>query len=217
MSEKKRIGLLGGAFNPIHYAHLRIAEEAREACGLDRVMFIPTGDPPHKTLAGDVSFDKRCRMVMEAIMDNPCFELSEVEGNRPGKSYSIDTIEYYRGSVLRDELFFIIGGDSFKEIGSWYRYQDIFRQCNLVVVGRPGFSLETPLELLPVAIRHEFRYTAATHRLEHEAGTQVHLLSGCPMDISSSAVRLRAAAGRSLRYLVPPGVEEYIQRQGTYN
>jgi len=112
-----KIGLMGGTFNPIHRAHLRIAEEARDLCGLDRVLFIPAADPPHKPLAGDVSFAVRCEMVRLAIAGNPAFELSEVEGEREGKSYSIDTIGFFHTQRPDDQLFFIIGSDSFFEIG----------------------------------------------------------------------------------------------------
>ena len=136
-----KTGLMGGSFNPIHHAHLRIAEEAQRACRLERVIFIPAADPPHKTLAGDVPFEQRCRMVQLAIAGKPGFEISTIEGLRSGKSYSIDTIRILRGLYPQDELFFIIGGDSFLEIGTWHRYADIFRSCNLIVVERPGCQI----------------------------------------------------------------------------
>jgi len=212
-----KIGLMGGTFNPVHLAHLRIAEEAREACGLDRVLFIPAADPPHKPLAGQVSFSQRCCMVALAIAGNPCFELSDIEGNRPGKSYSIDTIRALRAEHPDDELHFIIGGDSFLEIGLWYRYDDILRSCSLIVVERPGSPISDPLAALPVAIRSEFRYTAASRALAHQSGTGIRLLSGCPLDISSSAIRSLVEQGRSITYLVPPAVEAYITEQGIYH
>ena len=133
-----RIGLLGGSFNPVHNAHLRIAGEAQAACGLDRVIFIPAADPPHKPVAGGVSFEHRAKMVGMAIAGRPDFEMSTVEAEREGKSYSIDTIRTFRERFPEDELFFIIGGDSFLEIGTWHRYDDILRSCTLIVVERPG-------------------------------------------------------------------------------
>jgi nicotinate-nucleotide adenylyltransferase len=210
------IGLMGGTFNPVHLAHLRIAEEARDLCGLDRVLFIPAADPPHKPLAGDVSFAVRCKMVRLAIADNPAFELSDIEGQREGKSYSIDTIGFFRAQRPDDQLFFIIGSDSFFEIGLWHRYAEIFRLCSLIVVERPGRTVEDPLEALPVAIRGEFSYTNAPRRLQHASGHLVHILKGRPMDISSTGIRSLVAAGSSITSLVPPAVEAYIKSQRIY-
>lgn len=212
-----RIGLMGGTFNPVHLAHLRIAEEARQACALDRVVFIPAGDPPHKPLAGEVSFARRSRMVGLAISGNPFFELSEIEGNRAGKSYSIDTIQAFRERCPQDELHFIIGSDSFLEIGLWHCFREIFASCNLIVVERPGKQISDPALALPVAIRAEFSYTPGARRLDHCAGTSVRFLSGCPLDISSSEIRALAASGRSIANLVPPQVAAYITEQRIYD
>jgi nicotinate-nucleotide adenylyltransferase len=210
------IGLMGGTFNPIHLAHLRIAEEARDLCGLDRVLFIPAADPPHKPLAGEVSFARRCEMVRLAIAGNPVFELSEVEGEREGKSYSIDTLGYFHSQRPDDRLYFIIGSDSFFEIGLWHRYAEIFRLCSLIVVERPGRPVVDPLEALPVAIRGEFSYTDAPDRLQHASGQQVYILKGRLLDISSTVIRSLAAAGSSITRLVPPAVEAYIKSQRIY-
>lgn len=210
------IGLMGGTFNPVHRAHLRIAEEARVLCGLDRVLFIPAADPPHKPLAGDISFAARCEMVKLAIAGNPGFELSDIEGQREGKSYSIDTIGYFHTQRPDDKLFFIIGSDSFSEIGLWHRYAEIFRLCNLIVVERPGSSVADPLEALPVAIRGEFSYTGTPRRLQHVSGHLVQILKGCPLDISSTGIRNMVAAGSSITRLVPPAVEAYIKDQRIY-
>jgi len=211
-----KIGLMGGTFNPVHLAHLRIAEESRELCALDRIVFIPAADPPHKPLAGDVSFAQRCEMVRLAITGNPVFELSDVEGRRGGKSYSIDTISHYCARHPDDELFFIIGSDSFLEIGLWHRYAEIFRLCSLIVIERPGRPAGDPLSALPVAIRGEFGYTCLPNMLQHESGRTVHILRGRPLDISSTGIRNRVAAGRPITGLVPPAVEAYIKNQRIY-
>ena len=118
-----KIGLLGGSFNPVHNAHLRIADGAKLACGLERVIFIPAADPPHKILVGDVSFAQRAQMVRLAIAGRADFELSSLEEERGGKSYSIDTIAEFRNQRPDSEIYFIIGGDSFLDIGTWHRYQ----------------------------------------------------------------------------------------------
>jgi nicotinate-nucleotide adenylyltransferase len=211
-----RIGLMGGTFNPIHLAHLRIAEEAREMCSLDRVVFIPAADPPHKPLAGEVPFLQRCRMVSLAIIGNPGFEISEIEGQRAGKSYSIDTINHFRAEYPDAGLFFIIGSDSFLEIGLWYRYAEIFRTCSLIVIERPGCPVMDPPAALPDAIRAEFSYNVASRELTHQSGERVQFLSGSLLDISSSTIRHLVAAGRSITYLVPPAVEAYIKEQRMY-
>jgi len=208
---------MGGTFNPVHNAHLRIAGQARIACKLDRVIFIPAADPPHKKLAGDVPFALRCRMVRLAIDGNLFFELSELEGERSGKSYSIDTLRIIREQMPNDELFFIIGGDSFLELGLWHRYADIFRSCNLIVFERPGCIIEDPPGALPVAIRGEFSYDTGSRRLLHDSGHVVHFVPDDPQDISSTEIRRLSAAGMNIDNLVPPAVAAYISQQRIYN
>lgn len=211
-----KIGLMGGTFNPIHSAHLRIAEEARELCGLDRIFFIPAADPPHKPLAGETPFSRRCEMVRLAVADNPAFELSDIEGHRAGKSYSIDTLTVFKEKFPGASLFFIIGSDSFLEIGSWHRYADIFQVCSLIVVERPGFPAVRQIETLPVAIQSDFSYTPAAQSVRHVSGQSVFFLRGCPLEISSTTIRHLIAAGRSITYLVPLAVESYIKDQRIY-
>jgi len=155
-------------------------------------------------------------MVRLAIAGHPTFELSDIEGKRKGKSYSVDTIGFIRTQRPADELFFIIGSDSFFEIGLWHRYAEIFRLCSLIVVERPGRPVENPLEALPVAIRGEFSYTEAPPRLQHASGHCVHILRGRPLGISSTVIRSLVAAGRSISHLVPPAVEAYIKNQRIY-
>ncbi len=212
-----KIGLMGGTFNPVHLAHLRIAEEARELCALDRVVFIPAADPPHKPLAGEVPFSCRYEMVRLAIAGNPTFELSDMEGRRAGKSYSIDTISHFHDEHPEDDLYFIIGSDSFLEIGQWHRFAEIFRSCNLIVVERPGCPVTDPSSALPVAIKREFSYNAASRALEHISGNRVHFLQGCLLDISSTEIRQLASKGHSITYLVPRDVETYIKDKRIYN
>jgi len=212
-----RIGLMGGTFNPIHLAHLRIAEEAKEACALDRVLFVPAADPPHKPLADEVPFAQRVEMVRFAITGNPCFDISDIEGLRNGKSYSIDTIAHFRKVHKGDRFFFIIGSDSFLEIGQWRQFDQIFRSCSLIVVERPNCKVTEPLASLPAAIKDEFSYDEKSRCLRHQTGEHVHFLSGCLLDISSSEIRRLAAVGRSITYLVPAQVDQYIKEQRIYS
>ncbi len=211
-----KIGILGGTFNPIHNAHLRIAEEVRDRFDLERVMFVPASSPPHKPLAGELSFDVRYRMVQLAIADNPAFTISDMEGRRGGKSYSIDTLKALHSAFPHDEFFFIVGSDSFLDIGSWREYAAIFNLCNVVVVERPGAAVVALDAALPVAIAGEFCYYAAEKRLSHRSGYSVYSIEGTLLDISSSDIRGLARLGRSIRYLVPQTVEQYIKEQRIY-
>lgn len=212
-----RIGLLGGSFNPIHNAHLRIAEEAQHACRLDKVLFIPAADPPHKPLAGDVSFENRSTMVRMAIAGRPDFEMSTIEAERGGKSYSIDTIRIFLERLPGDDLFFIIGGDSFLEIGSWHRYAEIFRTCNLIVVERPGCAVVNPIDALPDAVRGEFTIDGETGLLTHQSGSTIYFITGSPLELSSTEIRRLAAAGADITRYVPPDVAAYISQQRIYH
>ena len=210
------LGIIGGTFNPIHIAHLRIAEEVRDRLGLDRVVFMPAAAPPHKPLAGELSFGRRYAMVALAVADNPAFSVSDLEGKRGGTSYSIHTLTELRQLHPEDELFFIIGSDSFLEIASWYRYAELFACCNIVVVERPGGRIDDLTAALPAAIAGEFESHQAGERLIHRSGFFVHYLSGIPLAISSSAIRELAHGGHSLRYLVPDAVARYITEQRIY-
>jgi nicotinate-nucleotide adenylyltransferase len=211
-----KIGILGGTFNPIHNAHLRIAEEVRERFDLARVVFVPTATPPHKPLAGDLPFAVRCEMVRCAIAGAPGFELSDIEGRRGGTSYSIDTLHSLRSTHPDDEYFFIIGSDSFLEFGTWHKYAAIFSLCNIVVVERPGGAVAALDKALPAAVAGEFQYFGVERRLAHHSGYSIYYLAGVPLAISSSAIREMARLGRSIRYLVPDAVAHYIKEQRLY-
>jgi nicotinate-nucleotide adenylyltransferase len=211
-----KIGILGGTFNPIHNAHLRVAETTRDRLCLDRIMFIPAATPPHKPLDGEISFEHRRNMVELAIADNPHFTLSDIEQRRGGTSYTIETLRELRLSSPADEFFFIIGSDSFQEISSWYSVADIFSIANIVVVERPEAILSDLISPLPVAIRSEFCYLHNEMRLTHQSGFSVFYLPDTPLAISSSAVRQLIREGRSIRYLVPDRVASYIHEKRIY-
>lgn len=211
-----KTGILGGTFNPIHLAHLRIAEEVREACLLDRVMFIPAATPPHKPLADEISFSHRLAMVEMAIKSNPTFAVSDLEGQRPGKSYSVRSLELLREANPKDSFYFIIGMDSYQELSSWKDYERLFELTNLVVSTRPGSPKGDLLKLLPVVIQNEFCYDDSPNTLLHHSGNRVILLEETFLDISSTQLRKLISEERSVRYLISEGVEEYIYRHGLY-
>jgi nicotinate-nucleotide adenylyltransferase len=211
-----RIGILGGTFNPIHIAHLRIAEDVRERFDLARVVFVPAATPPHKPLAGDLPFTVRYRMVELAIAGNPFFTISDIEGKREGKSYSIDTIHTFIKEYPGDELFFVIGSDSFLDIGTWYRHEAIFSLCNIIVVERPASVVLSLRSSMPLNLLHQFSPGESEDRLVHSSGHSVHYMKGVPLNISSSAIRALAENGQSIRYLVPDRVEQYIKDNRLY-
>lgn len=211
-----KTGILGGTFNPIHLAHLRIAEAAQQKFRLDRVLFIPAADPPHKAIAGEVSFAHRLAMVERAIRAYPSFEASDLESRRSGKSFSVDTLEILQRQDPDGERFFIIGLDSYREIASWKEFQRLFELCHLVVTTRPGVILDNPLEPLPVAIRGDFCYHRKTGKITHKSGNYVFFLADIRIDISSTQVRQRLLAGQPVRQLVPATVADYIEEHGLY-
>ncbi|MBN2427361.1 MAG: nicotinate-nucleotide adenylyltransferase [Deltaproteobacteria bacterium] len=212
-----KIGILGGTFNPIHLAHLRIAEEAREVCGLDRVLFIPTSTPPHKATAGDVPFRDRHAMALLATENNPSFAVTDLENRRPGKSYSIDSLNILQGENPQACFYFILGMDSFLDIHTWKDFRGLFRLANFVTVARPGFSPPTsPRELLPVAVREEFCYDTESATMVHKSGNRLIFLQETRLDISSTRIRQLVAEKRSIKYLVTPAVEDYILKHGLY-
>ena len=197
-----RIGILGGTFDPVHLGHLLIAEESRIKLGLDRVLFIPAGRPWLKEGQPLTESSHRVRMVELAIASNPHFQVRLNEVNRPGLTYTVDTLEELRGELpVETELFFILGLDAFENFHQWKEPDRILELCCLVVVSRPGYGGEERDELLA-------RY--------REHGGRICLLPVHSVDFSASEIRRRAAAGISFRYQVPEAVEEYIGEYGLY-
>lgn len=213
-----RLGLLGGTFNPIHLGHLRGVEEARETFNLEKVYFIPAAIPPHKNERIEVSPTHRLEMVRLAIEGNPAFQASDVELSRQGKSYSVETIRYFRNQYPGADLFFIVGMDSFVEVTTWKRYQDLFSLCHFVVLSRPGTKRCRLTNLTPQQFWASFhRGKDANQWIHGPSGLSTHFLDRPLMDISSREIRERLRAGRSVRYMMEEKVEAYISRNGFYS
>jgi len=210
-----RVGLLGGTFNPIHNGHLHIADEVRKSCQLDQVWFVPTWQPPHKEVAADVSFTQRLSMVAAAVADHPEFVACDVEGQRGGTSFSVDTLMQLRRQYPYHEFFFIMGLDSFREISLWHRYQELFELAHIVVTARPGFA-GTLQELLPVAIADRFCYDSQSKKLRFDKGFSLMLVDHTSYDISSTQIRQWVAQQRSIEGVVPPAVNSYIATHQLY-
>ena len=211
-----KIGLFGGTFDPIHWGHLRSAEEVREAFRLDRIHFIPAAVPPLKRKAATTPALDRLAMVRRAIAGNPAFAVSDVELRRPGKSFSIDTLRYFRRRRPKDALYFILGMDAFHDIGMWKDFQELFSLSHFIITSRPDCGELFKLGDIPVAARKLFCYDLQKNAYRHRSGTRLHYFKLTDIAISASDIRFRVKAGKSIRYLVPPAVERYIRRRGLY-
>jgi nicotinate-nucleotide adenylyltransferase len=213
----KKIGLFGGTFNPIHLGHLRSAEEICESCDLGRVIFIPSSSPPHKNKEELLPAPLRVEMVRLAIADNRRFSLSEVELQRPGKSYSVETIGYFRQQFGADaKLYFILGLDAFLEINTWKEYSALFSLCHFIVMTRPGFEKNFSPEYLPVELAASFCYDTQKGGYAHCSGFFVFPKEITALDISSTKIRENVQRGHSVKYLLPPSVEAFIYKNKLY-
>lgn len=217
---RRRIGLLGGTFNPVHMGHLRAAEEVREALDLDRVLFIPSAVPPHKqadALDPIADADRRFEWVARATADQKRFEVDRIEVDRPGPSYLVDTLMALREREQGSTIVFIVGEDAFSEMGDWRAPERLFELADYAVMTRPPGQVRDLSACIPEVVRDAFDFSdagrAATHR---EAGTRIHLVPITALDISSSEIRRSLREGRSIRYLVPESIREEIESSGVY-
>ena len=195
-------GILGGTFDPIHFGHLVLAEKSREACGLDKVIFVPASIPPHKI--GEVSTlaEDRLTMVRLAIQDHPQFQVSAVEIERLGPSYSIDTIRELKRQGHGDEAFLIMGFDSLLELYSWKNYEQILKEAKIITAFRPGYPVLQYAEEWP-------QFLQPYH-------SQIKVLEAPLLDISATWLRVEMMYSRSIRYLVPDAVRDYIYQKRLY-
>ena len=206
-----RLGLFGGTFNPIHYGHLRSAEEVAEVLGLTRVWFIPAAVPPHKPTPEMTPYAVRYEMTRLAVGDHPVMEVSDIEGRRPGRSYSIETLRQIRREVGPSwELYFILGLDAILEISTWKDYSELFNLCNFVVLDRPGYDRSRLQEVLTREVHPDFQPLKTGAGFRHPSGYQVIFLETTLLDISATGIRRLVRQGRSIRYLLPEAVRRYI-------
>jgi nicotinate-nucleotide adenylyltransferase len=188
-----RLGLMGGTFDPPHYGHLVIAEEARLVFGLDRVDFVTSADPPHKQGREISPAEHRYAMTLLSVASNPFFRVSRREIERSGPSYSVDTLREYGREWPGAELFFITGADAILEILTWHRADEAVRLCTFIAATRPGYDLSRMERVLPP------EYLA-----------RIRTVSVPGIEISSTDIRERLRQGQSIRYLVAEPVEQYI-------
>ncbi len=211
----RKIGILGGTFNPIHFGHLRMAQEMAEALNLDEVRFIASANPPHKT-APEVSAEQRAKMVQLAIADNPIFKLDTRELNRDGASYTIDTLISLQEELGADAaLCLIMGSDAFVHLNTWHRWQALIDYCHIILVLRPTSTAQPKLtEELSVLLHNH--YTEDISDLSAESAGFIHMQKITALDISATNIRTQLKAGDSPRYLMPDSVLEYIKNHGLY-
>jgi nicotinate-nucleotide adenylyltransferase len=203
------IALFGGTFNPIHNGHLLIAEEVRTKYNLDKVVFIPSYQPPHKE-APDLA-DPAQRMIMAHLgtVNNPCYEVSPVELDRGGKSYTVDTLRHFK-QVYGDgvQMYFIIGADMLMELTTWKNIDEVLRMCRFIAVNRPGYDIAKILN---------YRFIATDGvNLSEDLFENILTEDVARIDISSTQIRQRVKEWKSIKYLVPEPVEQYIHNQQLY-
>ncbi len=191
-----RVGVFGGSFDPVHFGHLFLAEYCREACGLDRVLFVPAGQPPHKAESTLTAGQHRLAMLELAVSDNPGFEVTDLELQREGPSYTVDTLAELSQAAPGDEFFLLMGADMLQDFPNWREPQRICELAKLAVVARDGL---TPLDwsvldnVIPAELSDEFLSVQMPR-----------------LDISSTEIRARVLSGQSIRYRTPDAVIAYI-------
>lgn len=196
----KKIGLFGGTFDPIHCGHIALARRVLETFSLDEIIFIPAGTPPHKRSEGVTDSNHRFSMVKKAISGESRFSVSDFEINRNEPNYSYITIGYFKERYPDDEIFFIIGGDSFRDLPLWKNYETLLSMCSFIVVSRAGVAPESYFE----------KYSGC------ELPPRVFFLKDFLYDVSSTEIRDRIAEGQEISSLMPSGVSEYIKTNKLY-
>lgn len=208
-----KIGILGGTFDPVHLGHLQLAESALNECGLDRVLFIPAALPPHKEGSAVTSFTHRAAMLLLASKMNKSFDCDLIEAQLPKPSYTIDTmlqLQKKYGDGVR--LFFILGADAFLEIASWKDYRTLLNLLTVVISLREGASNNRLIQLLE-DLEYELQGSNCYRKV---SGQEVCILESIPAAVSSSSIRVMVRRRESIRHIVPPEVEQYIQKHLLY-
>ncbi|MGD6841259.1 nicotinate-nucleotide adenylyltransferase [Bacillus infantis] len=186
----KRIGILGGTFNPPHHGHLLIANEVLHSLSLDKVWFMPNQDPPHKKKSSAASDRARVEMLELAIEGHPRFEIQKIEMERGGPSYTYDTMKLLKEQNEDTEFYFIIGADMIEYLPKWYKINELLELAVFAGVGRPSYNSRTDYPVVPVDVPQ--------------------------MDVSSSMIRARLSQGETVRYLIPESVRKYIEENRLY-
>jgi nicotinate-nucleotide adenylyltransferase len=215
-----KIGIFGGTFNPIHNGHLRAAEEVREKVDLDKILFVPAGNPPLKTedIADIVD---RYEMAKLAVADNRCFELSDIECRLSGKSYTVNTVEELRSAHPKSEFFLILGIDAFLDMPNWWQPDRLITRANFIVISRPDFRFadlnkSSYLQTKESTLMDMDNATTEKHIVNLTSNRDAILLNLTHINISSTEIRRLIKQNKSIKYLLPPDVQSYIIMNGLY-
>jgi nicotinate-nucleotide adenylyltransferase len=220
MSRAARVGIFGGTFNPVHFGHLRAAEEVVEALGLEQMLFVPSGEPPHKAASPHDPIAPgalRLGWLRTAIAGNPRFAVDPLEIERGGPSWSVETLRAIGARISPDLPVFVIGLDAFSEVGTWREPEALFGLANFAVITRPGSPAPGGGGWIPERVRGAFELARDGLSARHRgAGTWVRRLEIAALDISASDIRARLRCGRSVRYLLPEAVWESVLQSRVY-
>jgi len=199
----RSLAILGGSFDPIHYGHLRAAETVKEEFNVDKVVFLPSGRPPHKSSLGSNDIEHRYLMTVSATLSNPDFEVSRLELDRDGTSYTVDTLTYIREICMADiPIYFIVGVDSLVEMENWKDPETLFSLCSFIALNRAGIDLE--------AVEN------AMENLKQKYNAKIYFLRDFSYPVSSTDIRHKIKNNLSAKYFVPESVESYIKKNGLY-
>lgn len=198
----KKIGIMGGTFNPIHHGHLILAESTYEQLNLDKILFMPLKNPPHKAISGEVNEKQRVDMISLAIKDNPHFEISTMELDREGITYTAETLTILTRENPDTEYYFIVGADSLFYMQNWMEPQTVFRLCTVVAASRNQVEKDQ--------IYNQMEY------LKNIFSANIMLIHMPVIEISSAMIRERVASAKTIRYYVPETVKEYIASNRLY-
>ncbi len=218
--DERRIGIYGGTFNPIHLGHLRAAREVAAALDLERIIFVPSAQPPHKVVS---SLDPiapavdRLEWIRLAIADEPLFEVDDLELNRSGASYSIHTLRALREKLSPRRLVFILGQDAFGEMGSWFEPEAVLAAVDIAVMSRPPILAGRLPEWLPEFARAKIEIApSGTSGVHRDSGTRIDLVEIDAINVSASQIRSNLRAGESVTKYLPDAVERAIVAKGCY-
>jgi len=211
------IGIFGGTFDPIHYGHLRLAEEMLELVNLQQIRFVPTGTPPHRT-SPQVSAQHRSAMVALAIADQPGFILDTREVHRTDKCYTVDTLRELRAELgMAQPLCLLMGGDAFLQLHTWHAWEKLFDLVHVVVGYRPGFAIAERIHAAPPTLQQHYqKRLCAAAELTRQTCGGIAELAIPKLEISATMIRSRVAENRSVRYLLPNTVADYIHQHHLY-
>lgn len=211
-----RVGIFGGSFNPIHFGHLRSAEEVREALDLDLVYFVPACSPPHKPETGLAPPEHRLGMVRLATKGNRHFMVSDVEVRRMGRSYTIDTVRHFIATLrARSTLFLLMGADAFADLETWEKCDELVRLSSIVVHTRRSEGGDGPPRISLAALKR-FGYIKSNDHYVHPSGQTLSFVATTNLPISATVIRQKLQRRLSVRYLTPGDVVDYIDRHGLY-